>query len=42
MATVRFYRGELLLGVTEVDPEIPLIELAESVALEAEVFSDSN
>ena len=34
MATVRFYRGELLLGVTEVDPEIPLIELAESIGVD--------
>ena len=32
MAMVRFYRGELLLGMTEVDPELPLIELANQLA----------
>ena len=34
MAIVRFYRGELLLGVTEVNPEVPLIELAESIGVD--------
>ena len=34
MAMVHFYRGELLLDVTEVNPEIPLIELAESIGIE--------
>ena len=34
MATVRFYRGELLLGVTETEPNLPLIELAESIGIE--------
>ena len=34
MAMVRFYRGELLLGMTEVDPELPLIELAESIGVD--------
>ena len=34
MATVRFYRGNLLLGVTETEPNIPLIELAEAIGVE--------
>ena len=34
MATVRFYRGDLLLGVTETEPEIPLLELAEAIGIE--------
>ena len=34
MATVRFYRGELLLGVTETEPNVPLIELAESIGID--------
>ena len=34
MATVRFYRGELLLGVTETEPNIPLIELAEAIGVD--------
>lgn len=34
MAMVRFYRGELLLGMTEVDLELPLIELAESIGVD--------
>ena len=34
MATVRFYRGELLLGVTETEPNVPLIELAEAIGIE--------
>jgi ferredoxin len=34
MATVRFYRGNLLLGVTETEPNIPLIELAEAIGVD--------
>ena len=34
MATVRFYRGELLLGVTETEPNVPLIELAEAIGID--------
>ena len=34
MATVRFYRGDLLLGVTETEPETPLLELAEAIGIE--------
>ena len=34
MATVRFYRGELLLGVTETEPNVPLIELAEAIGVD--------
>jgi len=34
MATVRFYRGGLLLGVTETEPNIPLIELAEAIGVD--------
>jgi ferredoxin len=31
MAMVRFYRGALLLGVTEITPNTPLLELAEAI-----------
>ena len=34
MATVRFYRGELLLGVTEIEPDTPLLDLAEAIGVE--------
>ena len=34
MATVRFYRGELLLGVTEIEPKTPLLDLAEAIGVE--------
>ena len=34
MATVRFYRGELLLGVTETEPDTPLLDLAEAIGVE--------
>ena len=34
MATVRFYRGALLLGVTATEPETPLLELAEAIGIE--------
>ncbi len=33
MATVRFYRGELLLGVTETEPDTPLLDLAEAIGV---------
>ena len=31
---VRFYRGDLLLGVAEVEPEKPLLEIAELIGIE--------
>ena len=34
MATVRFYRGELLLGVTEIESDTPLLDLAEAIGVE--------
>ena len=34
MATVRFYRGELLLGVAEIEPDTPLLDLAEAIGVE--------
>ena len=34
MATVRIYRGELLLGVTETAPDTPLLELAQTIGIE--------
>ena len=34
MATVRIYRGELLLGVTETIPDTPLLELAEAMGID--------
>jgi len=34
MATIRFYRGDLLLGVTETNPDTPLLELAEAIGIE--------
>ena len=34
MAIIRFYRGELLLGVTENDSNTPLLELAEAIGIE--------
>jgi len=34
MATVLIYRGELLLGVTETEPDTPLLELAEAIGIE--------
>ena len=34
MATVRFYRGELLLGVTETEPGTSLLDLAEAIGIE--------
>ncbi len=34
MAMVRFYRGQLLLGVTEIDPETPLLDLAEAIGVD--------
>ena len=33
MAMVRFYRGQLLLGVTEIEPETPLLDLAEAIGV---------
>ena len=34
MATIRFYRGELLLGVTESDSNTPILELAEAIGID--------
>ncbi len=34
VGSIRFYRGELLLGVVEANPNMPLIELAESIDIE--------
>lgn len=34
MAMVRFYRGQLLLGVTEIEPETPLLDLAEAIGID--------
>jgi len=34
MATVRIYRGELLIGVTETELDTPLLELAEAIGIE--------
>ena len=34
MAMVRFYRGQLLLGVTEIEPETPLLDLAEAIGVD--------
>ena len=34
MATIRFYRGELLLGVTESDSNTPILELAEDIGID--------
>ena len=31
---VRFYRGDLLLGVAEIEPEKPLLEIAELIGIE--------
>ena len=33
MAVVRFYRGQLLLGVTEIEPDTPLLDLAEAIGV---------
>ncbi len=34
MATIRFYRGELLLGVAESNSDTPILELAETIGIE--------
>ena len=34
MAVVRFYRGQLLLGVTEIEPGTPLLDLAEAISVD--------
>ena len=34
MATIRFYRGELLLGVTESDSNAPILQLAEAIGID--------
>ena len=34
MATIRFYRGALLLGVTETNSDTPLLELAEAIGID--------
>ena len=34
MAVVRFYRGELLLGVTEGQSDTPILELAEAIGVD--------
>ncbi len=31
---VRFFRGDLLLGVAEIEPEKPLLQIAESIGIE--------
>ena len=34
MAMVRFYRGQLLLGVGEIEPDTPLLDLAEAIGVD--------
>ena len=34
MATIRFYRGELLLGVAESQSDTPILELAEAIGID--------
>ena len=31
---VRFYRGQLLLGVGEIEPDTPLLDLAEAIGVD--------